>query len=84
MGVACDTCGVCPIVGPRFNSQVVMNYDLCGRCRAHSSADNVAPFRLVQNESGMPTSATLPCCLELLHSVGVKHPGPTGSETPDL
>ena len=56
MGVACDSCGLCPIVGPRFNSQVVMNYDLCSRCHALPGADSVAPFRLVQNQSGMSTS----------------------------
>lgn len=53
MGVACDSCGVCPIVGQRFNSQVVMNYDLCGRCHELPEADSVAPFRLVENQSGM-------------------------------
>lgn len=53
MGVECDGCGVCPIVGQRFNSQVVMNYDLCDRCQALPGADSVAPFRLVENQSGM-------------------------------
>lgn len=52
MGVACDNCEQCPIVGPRYNSQVVNNYDLCGRCHNLPGAENVAPFRLVQNEAG--------------------------------
>ena len=50
MGVACDSCGVCPIVGQRFNSQVVMNNDLCVRCHALPAADSMAPFRLVENQ----------------------------------
>ena len=52
MGVACDNCEQCPIVGPRYNSQVVNNYDLCGRCHNLPGAESVAPFRLVQNEAG--------------------------------
>ena len=52
MGVACDNCEQCPIVGPRYSSQVVNNYDLCEACHNLPGADNVAPFRLVQNEQG--------------------------------
>ncbi|KAL3161056.1 hypothetical protein ABBQ38_009439 [Trebouxia sp. C0009 RCD-2024] len=51
MGVACDGCGVCPIVGPRYNSQVVINHDLCDQCHALPDSDSVAPFRRVQNQS---------------------------------
>ncbi|KAF8378224.1 hypothetical protein HHK36_029563 [Tetracentron sinense] len=32
MGVRCDGCGVHPITGPRFKSQVKENYDLCSIC----------------------------------------------------
>ncbi len=52
MGVACDNCEQCPIVGMRYNSQVVNNYDLCERCHNLPGAEAVAPFRLVQNEKG--------------------------------
>lgn len=57
MGVACDNCEQCPIVGPRYNSQVVNNYDLCEACHNLPGADNVAPFRLVQNEQASHNKA---------------------------
>ena len=53
MGVACDTCRECPIIGQRFNSQVLNNYDLCQKCHALPGAELVAPFKLVQNQAGM-------------------------------
>jgi len=31
-GVRCDGCGVHPITGPRFNSKVKVDYDLCSIC----------------------------------------------------
>ena len=52
IGVACDNCEQCPIVGPRYHSQVVNNYDLCERCHKLPGADKVAPFRIVENEEG--------------------------------
>ena len=67
MGVACDNCGQCPIVGQRFNSQVVNNYDLCERCHELPGAKHVAPFRLVQNEEGV-TWLTPPCKATVLDS----------------
>jgi len=30
--IACDGCDVCPIVGPRYKSIVVKDFDLCGMC----------------------------------------------------
>ena len=57
MGIACDRCGKCPIIGQRFNSQVVNNYDLCEKCHALPGAERVAPFKLVQNQAGMAQAA---------------------------
>ncbi|PKA62045.1 hypothetical protein AXF42_Ash018270 [Apostasia shenzhenica] len=31
-GVTCDGCGMHPIIGPRYKSNVKENYDLCGTC----------------------------------------------------
>jgi len=33
--VQCDGCGVTPIVGPRYKSNVKEDYDLCGACFSH-------------------------------------------------
>ncbi|XP_062185640.1 protein JOKA2-like isoform X2 [Phragmites australis] len=33
--IQCDGCGVTPIVGPRYKSNVKEDYDLCGACFSH-------------------------------------------------
>ncbi|CAL5068451.1 unnamed protein product [Urochloa decumbens] len=33
--IQCDGCGVTPIVGPRYKSNVKVDYDLCGACFSH-------------------------------------------------
>jgi hypothetical protein len=46
--VRCDVCGMQPIVGPRFTSDVVHSFDVCGRCYAgHLGALQAAPYRRV-------------------------------------
>ncbi len=34
VGVTCDSCGVCPIVGVRYKCSACPNYDLCEACEA--------------------------------------------------
>lgn len=40
VNVECDGCGCAPIVGPRYRSQVLSNYDLCGRCYQAQGGDS--------------------------------------------
>ena len=61
-GVQCDGCGVAPIVGGRFCSEVLPNYDLCERCHAGQASDAAAaPFCRVHHpgdgERGMARAA---------------------------
>jgi len=37
-GVTCDSCGVSPILGPRFKCERCHDYDLCGNCYPHKEA----------------------------------------------
>ena len=37
IGVTCDACSVCPVVGTRYRSFSRSNYDLCGRSVAGTS-----------------------------------------------
>ncbi|TVU15586.1 hypothetical protein EJB05_39116 [Eragrostis curvula] len=37
--IQCDGCGVTPIVGPRYRSNVRVDYDLCGACFSHMGND---------------------------------------------
>ncbi|KAH7296851.1 hypothetical protein KP509_26G041300 [Ceratopteris richardii] len=34
LGVACDSCGACPIRGPRYKSNKITDFDLCAACFA--------------------------------------------------
>ncbi|CAL8463782.1 g3316 [Coccomyxa elongata] len=43
-GVQCDKCGVSPIVGLRYKSQVLQDYDLCGNCFALEGTEALGPF----------------------------------------
>ncbi|BDA51471.1 probable zinc finger-containing ubiquitin peptidase 1 [Coccomyxa sp. Obi] len=47
-GVQCDRCGVCPIQGPRYNSQILREYNLCGKCWALDGMDAIGPFTELQ------------------------------------
>ena len=33
LGVQCDGCGQCPLIGERYKCKVCDNYDLCGKCK---------------------------------------------------
>ncbi|CAN6276023.1 unnamed protein product [Urochloa humidicola] len=37
--IQCDGCGVTPIVGPRYKSNVKVDYDLCDACFSHMGND---------------------------------------------
>eukprot|EP00898_Chlorokybus_atmophyticus_P007134 jgi/Chlat1/7421/Chrsp6S07445 len=37
--VQCDGCGTCPIVGPRFRSNIAQDFDLCGACMQSALED---------------------------------------------
>lgn len=50
--IQCDGCGVTPITGPRFKSNVKENYDLCGAC--FSYIENEAEYTRLD----MPTSTS--------------------------
>lgn len=52
MGVECDHCHQCPIIGPRFSSQVVSDFDLCNTCHDLPECEALAPFRVIQKTSG--------------------------------
>lgn len=42
--VECDACGICPILGPRFTSTSVPNYDLCAACEGKPESVSRGPF----------------------------------------
>jgi hypothetical protein len=52
MRVECDSCGCCPIVGPRFKSSVLPNFDLCSDCHARQSCGPAAPFQRMMAARG--------------------------------
>ena len=68
-GVECDHCHICPIVGPRFCSQVINDYDLCKTCYSLPECDALAPFRIIQRLSeehaGAMTLAHFELCMAL-------------------
>jgi zinc finger-containing ubiquitin peptidase 1 len=47
LNVECDSCGIKPIVGLRYKSRVLPNYDLCAKCHQNQGGDDgpVAPFQ---------------------------------------
>jgi hypothetical protein len=47
LNVECDSCGTKPIVGPRYKSMVLPDYDLCAKCHQNQGGDGgpVAPFQ---------------------------------------
>lgn len=48
-GVACDACGQCPILGDRYKSEALPDYDLCSGCHSSMGGSEAAagPFRLM-------------------------------------
>ncbi|KAI3426091.1 hypothetical protein D9Q98_008059 [Chlorella vulgaris] len=48
-GVACDACGQCPILGDRYKSETLLDYDLCSGCHSSMGGSEAAagPFRLM-------------------------------------
>jgi hypothetical protein len=55
--VECDGCGVCPVAGPRYRSEVLPGFDLCGACyrlQCHPAAE---PFRRVPAPAVGPSGA---------------------------
>lgn len=48
-GVACDVCGVCPIIGDRYKCTVRYDYDLCSSCEA--KVDHPYPLLKFKNEA---------------------------------
>ncbi|CAL0330114.1 unnamed protein product [Lupinus luteus] len=44
-GVSCDGCGIYPIIGPRFKSNVKENYDLCSIC--FNTMGNATDYRRI-------------------------------------
>lgn len=67
MGVQCDHCHQCPIIGPRFTSQIVNDFDLCNVCRDLPECEALAPFRIIQKQSGQ--SACLICMPDISPSM---------------
>ena len=51
-GVQCDVCGRRDIVGLRFKSDVLPDYDLCEQCRLRPEATAQAPFTRVKPPGG--------------------------------
>ncbi|KAK9845238.1 hypothetical protein WJX81_000838 [Elliptochloris bilobata] len=43
-GIRCDLCGQAPILGTRFQSKWLSNYDLCQACHAKPKAQKNAPY----------------------------------------
>ena len=64
MGVECDHCHMYPIVGPRYNSQVVNDCDLCTECHDLPECGALAPFRVIQKISG-----EIACICEIYSSI---------------
>lgn len=61
-GISCDECGVCPIVGTRFKSRQIYDFDICRDCKIlnhlHDNNDYVAfesPVSRVQASKEGPT-----------------------------
>ena len=54
--VQCDGCGVLPIVGTRFQSETLPDFDLCAACMANEGpAAAAGPFRCI---GGTPATGT--------------------------
>ena len=49
-GVQCDGCNQLPLLGQRFRSQVVADYDLCNKCLQGAQGSALAPFQQVTND----------------------------------
>ena len=54
MNVACDGCGVCPIVGPRYKCSVRKNFDLCSKCEERG--EHPYAFLKINNPGQAPTA----------------------------
>jgi hypothetical protein len=52
--VICDNCNVSPIIGVRYKSAVVPNYDLCATCESGPSGLDNAPYIKILNPSQCP------------------------------
>jgi len=57
VGVTCDGCGMTPLVGPRFRSTTLLDYDLCGNCYSkkqelHSVDGNSQEFKCILKGKG--------------------------------
>lgn len=64
-GVQCDGCNQLPLLGPRFRSQVVADYDLCDKCLRGAQGSALAPFQRVMKDgvarARVALSFRMPC-----------------------
>jgi len=59
-GVECDACGVCPIVGMRWQSQILPNFDLCPACHGKPEVrDPSGPFWSIPPPNGAATACSV-------------------------
>lgn len=56
-GVACDLCGVSPIMGVRFKSYSTPDFDVCSSCSTSQQAQQHAPFSETGSAGGGSTSS---------------------------
>jgi len=52
--VKCDGCGVCPIVGPRYNCTVCHDFDLCSKCEASAGHPPEHPLLKYRQPANVP------------------------------
>ncbi|OQR97090.1 hypothetical protein ACHHYP_12739 [Achlya hypogyna] len=58
--VQCDGCGTTPIVGPRFSSKAVANFDVCARCVARFRPTH-GPFNVFRKPRELKTHHGVRC-----------------------
>ena len=49
-GISCDLCWVCPIVGKRYKSKVLCDFDLCQRCLEENDDYHLSDFVVFEHE----------------------------------
>ena len=51
--VVCDLCNMHPIVGPRFQSLSVSDFDICEACHSKPQAGQAGPYKCIRSHSGV-------------------------------
>ena len=74
-GISCDFCKVQPIVGRRYSSQNVDNFDLCEHCVQTDNAENFAPFLQCGQQEIHRSTKCFNCQVSPIRGVRYQKPG---------